>query len=271
MARVHVSTGRLKTRRRRRRALIAALFVVAALAVLGGLVWLSWAPFLRVTNVEVTGTQSLAPEEITNYVHKELSGAYGYLFARNNVFLYPRAGIEAGLLAAYPTLRTADVHAKDFHTIEVVAAEREPVALWCAQQGGGCEYMDEEGLLYAPAPQFSAAPYITYQGPATSTPQRGIKQYLTQVEFQSLAALVAALDAKEPDDPIGLVAVDQNGDVRAYFKDSFVLMFSIKDDGGDVFERFTLALQSDVFKDKPLGSFEYLDLRFGDKLYYKVK
>lgn len=271
MARVAVSTGRLKARRRKRRALVVTLAALAVLLVLGGLVWLSWAPFLRVTTIEVSGTKSLPPEELQGYVQKELQGSYGFLFARNNVFLYPRADIEAGLLATYPTLRTADVHAKDFHTVEVVAAERDPVALWCDQQGGGCQYMDEEGLLYAAAPQFSDTLYITYQGPATSTPQRGLRQYLTQVEFQSLAALVAALNAKEVDDPIELVAVDQNGDVRAYFKDSFVLMFSSKDDGGDVFERFNLALQSDVFTGKPLGSFEYLDLRFGDKLYYKVK
>ena len=48
-------------------------------------------------------------------------------------------------------------------------------------------------------------------------------------------------------------------------------MFALGDDGGDVFDRFSLALQSDLFKKHALSDFDYLDLRFGDKLYYKLK
>jgi cell division septal protein FtsQ len=271
MARVAVSTGRLRARRRKRRALLGAAVVAAVLLVFGGIVSLSWAPFMRVTSVEVMGTKSIPAQDIQSYVQSELEGAYGYLFARNNIFLYPRAGIEAGLLAKYPTLRTADVHAKDFHTIDITVAERQPVALWCNQSAADCYYLDEEGLVYARAPQFSASPYVSYQGPATSTPQPGLKQFLTQDEFQSLVALVAALNAKEPSDQIGQVVVDANNDARAYFNDGFVLIFSLNDDGGDIFERFNLAIQSDAFSGKTLSDFQYLDLRFGDRLYYKLK
>lgn len=275
MARPVVSSGRLKARRRKRRALLGGALAFAALLIFGGFVWLSWAPFLRVTKIEVSGTKSLPPGELMAYAQQQLAGSYAFLFARNNVFLYPRAGIEAGLLEQYPTLRAADVHAKDFHTVEVNVAERQPVALWCpsagSEQAGGCSYMDEQGLIYAPAPAYSDAPYVTYQGAATSTPQSGLKQYLTQDAFQSLAALVAALEAKETNDPVVQVAVDGTGDARVYFKDDFLLILSTKDDAGDVYQRFVLALQSDAFAGKQLSDFDYLDLRFGDKLYYKAK
>ncbi len=275
MARPAVSSGRLKRRRRNRRYLIGGGAFFALVLIIAGLAWLSHASFLRVTDVMVTGTQSLPTSTLADYARKQMEGSYLLLFAKDDIFLYPRASIQAGLLKQYPTLRQVDVHAKDFHTVEVAVAERQPVALWCPSAGsgqaGGCLYMDEGGLIYAPAPTYNDNPYISYSGPVATTTEPRLRQFLTSERFQSLAALVAALAQKEPNDPLTKVAVDDSLDARAYFSDGFVLIFSLKDDGGDVFQRFNLALQSDAFTGKTLSDFEYLDLRFGDKLYYKAK
>ncbi|MEK7109558.1 MAG: hypothetical protein AAB919_03990 [Patescibacteria group bacterium] len=268
MTRVDLPQSGLRKRRRRRRVLLGLLFVFLLFVICGTLVWLSKAPFLRITAVQVVDAHTVASSTILQYAQKEIAGAYAGLFARNNIFLYPRRAIVQVLLKQYPTLRTVDVHAQDFHTVIIKVVEREPVALWCDTS---CFYMDEQGLVYAPAPTFSAPVYTTYQGPATTTPQSGVRQFITPQQFQSLTALVAAFAQKLPDDPVGLVAVDQNNDTQVYFKKNFLLIFNLKDDGGDVFERFSLALGSEVFKGKMPADFEYLDLRFGDKLYYKLK
>ena len=55
------------------------------------------------------------------------------------------------------------------------------------------------------------------------------------------------------------------------FASGFVLKFALSDAGGDVFERFSLALAAEPFLGRSLSDFLYLDLRFGDKLYYKLK
>ncbi len=275
MARVDLPPSKLRQKRRKHRVVLGLLFVFLFFVICGCLVWASWVPFLRVTSVQVEGAQTVSSSTIEQFAEQELSGGYWFVFARNNIFLYPRQDIATGLLQHYPTLRMAEVHAQDFHTVLVKVAERQPVALWCPSgqvpTGESCYYMDEQGLVYAPAPAFSAPVYATYQGPVTNGTQPGLRQYLHAEEFQSLAALVAAFAQKMPDNPIGSVMVDQNNDVRASFKDGFLLIFNLKDDGGDVFDRFGLALASDAFKGKTTADFEYLDLRFGDKLYYKVK
>jgi len=63
----------------------------------------------------------------------------------------------------------------------------------------------------------------------------------------------------------------QNKDVSVRFANSFTLRFALSDAGGDIFERFSLALTSEPMKAHKLSDFQYLDLRFGDKLYYKLK
>jgi len=175
------------------------------------------------------------------------------------------------ILKQYPTLRAVDVHAQDFHTIVVAVTEREPVALWCGPSPAEpqpCLFLDEEGAAYAPAPEFSAPVYVPYYG---SLVQGAPPRYLGTAQFQSLFALVAALGQKESAEAVAGVSVDSSGDVRMLFGGGFTLIFNLKDDGGDIFERFNLALGSSVFSGKTLADFEYLDLRFGDKLYYKLK
>lgn len=268
MARVELPQSKLRRRKRRRRIVVSVIASLLSVAVVGGAIWLSWAPFLRITSVEVEGSKTVASSTLEAYTKEKIRGAYVWLFARNNIFLYPRAGISQGLLDSYPSLRAADVHAKNFHTISVSVIEREPVALWCDES---CFYLDETGLVYGQAPTYSSPIFVTYKGALASSTAVLPKQYLTQPQFQSLFALVGALAQKEPDDLVREVVVDSSGDVRAYFQNDFLLIWNIKDDGGDVFERFTLALESGPFSGKSISDFQYLDLRWGERLYYKAK
>jgi hypothetical protein len=66
------------------------------------------------------------------------------------------------------------------------------------------------------------------------------------------------------------VVVDSSRDVRMYFT-HITLLFTLDEQSGDVFERLGVALQSKPFVEHQLSAFEYLDLRFGDKLYYKLR
>ncbi len=261
----------MRRRRRKRRWLLVIAALLLCLVGIGGVVWLSHAPFLRITAVEVLDASSVATSTIASYVEQEISGAYLFAFARSNIFLYPRQGIAQGLLQRYPAFRAVEVRAKDFHTITVKVAERKPVALWCGnapQTAGSCLFLDEESYAYAPAPTFSSGVYTSYYGAlSSSTPP----VYLQTAQFQSLAALVVTLLQKKSTDTVVSVAVDEHGDVRVRFGSGFTLLFPITDNGGDVFERFSLALTAAPFAGKALTDFEYLDLRFGDKLYYKQR
>lgn len=266
MARVVLPESRLRARRRRRRYLVGA-FVAGALAVVvGGAAALSHAPFLRISNVEVRGVHTVATTTVEGSVRERLFGSYLYIFAKDNIFIYPNKEIAKALAAAYPVFKVVEVHAEDFRTIIATIVEREPSGLWC---GDICYYMDEDGVVYASAPQGSEELYVQYRGGA----QEGALpvHFLNPEQFRSLAALVAALSASQSGNPLAYVAVDTEGDARARFGDGFVLIFSLRHAGGDVFERFMLALKAEPFTARPLREFEYLDLRFGDKLYYKLQ
>lgn len=271
MARVELPQSRLKARRRRRRARLSLVLVVFLSLVAGGIVGAAYLPAIQVQTVAVAGTQTLSSSTVERFVRERLAGTYAYVLPESNIFLYPKARIRSELLSAYPVLASVDVHAVDFHTIAVNLVERQPRALWCPPDGG-CLFMDENGVAYEEAPAFSEPVYPIYRGGFAdlSSENELPKQFLSPADFQSLSALVSAIVQKIPDEQLASVSVSDDNDVLMAFADGFVLKFALQDHGGDIFERFVLALTSDVLKSHKLSEFQYLDLRFGDKLYYKL-
>ena len=265
MARVDLPQSRLRARRKRMRLRLALVSLAALALLLVLIVGLTHLPFLQVRRAEVSGTRTLATSTVAGYIEESIAGYYLFVIPKRNIFIYPKRDIADGLLKRFPELRAADVHANDFHTIAADVVEREQKALWCESMR--CYLMDQGGVVYGYSEGDDG--FVSYRGKTEgdSLP----RQYLTPEKFESLFALVDAMSQKLPDSPVETVAVDAHDDAEATLRSGFVLRFALGDAGGDVFERFTLALTSAPFLEHALADFLYLDLRFGDKLYYKLK
>ena len=273
MARVALPESRLRLRKRRRLLRVVVVFVVCVLLILLGLIGLTYVPALQIKTVSVSGAQTLSSSTIAAFAGERLRGSYWWVLPKSSIFLYPKRTIAESLMGKYPILASADVHAVDFQSIAVLVVERTPRALWCTSTNSvpstSCLLMDENGVVYADAPIFSEPVYLAYTGVLTKSTLP--KQFLTPQEFQSLSALVDAIAQKISDERVESVQVDNVRDVRVRFVSGFTLLFSLDDHGGDVFERLILALTAEPLTKHKLSKFEYLDLRFGDKLYYKLR
>ncbi len=272
MARIELPESRLRARKRKRRLLKNIFSITLVLFVLFGLVGLTYLPALQIKSISVSGEQALSSSAIITFVQGELNGEYWYVFPKSNIFLYPKKQITADLIKMYPVLASADVHAGDFETVAVSLVERQPRALLCGEafaSSSPCYFMDENGVAYGNAPIFSEPVYTIYSGVLTGDVLP--KQFLTPAEFQSLSALVDAIDQKLSDEKVSTVVVDDSKDVHVQFDSGFTITFALSDQGGDVFERLILAFTAEPLTAHKLSDFEYLDLRFGDKLYYKLR
>ena len=262
--------SKVRARRKRRARFLLILGAVLLLAVLGGLIYLSWRPFVRIGEVRIEGAQTVATSTLEKFVRERLAGTYLGIFPRDNVLLYSKGRIERDLRAEYPVFAMVSVAAGAPTTLVVAVSERSPAQLWCGtapEAPQPCLYLDESGAAYAQAPSFSGSPYVRYYG--ALAPGNFPRQFLDPEKTRSLFALVEAMEEKAA--AASEVSVEGNGDVSAVFAHGFTVKFSLAEDAGKVFERFSLALGSAPFSSHKLSYFEYLDLRFGDKLYYKLK
>ncbi len=269
MARV-LPESRLHARRRKRRIILSGIAVVLCYGLVGGLVWLSWRPALRIQTVRVEGAQTVASTTLERFVRQRLLGAYLGIIPRDNIFVYPKSRIEGDVRAAYPVFATAAVRADNFSSLSLAISERQPKETWCGASPDApqpCLFLDESGAAYGAAPAFSGSPYVRYYGPL---PGEALpKQFLSPGTAQALFALIDAIGVKAGE--VESVSINTDNDVQTNFVSGFVLKFSLDDDSAKIFQRFALALGSTPFTAHPLSAFLYLDLRFGDKLYYKLR
>ena len=275
---VHESPRRrspLRTRRRKIRALIFFGALVLAGAIVYGVSVVSYLPRLTIQTIEVGGAKEVSASSISNYVETELSDGSRRILSRSNIFLYPRASLEKAVTDTFPRIRTAAISRPSLfaQTITVVVGEREPYARWC--DGEECYLMDDGGFIFATASTSTdtiRTPYIFTGAAGTSTPPIG--QRFLAGRFVGVLALLDRLG--QAGWSAESVSVENERDFEAKVSPAsgtekgFIVRVSFGNDGETVVKNLQLVLSSDVLRGKE-SELEYVDLRFGNRVYYKLK
>lgn len=265
----------LRVRRRRRRRLLIALVVLAIVAVIGGVIYLLQAPFLRIQSVTVVGADPQSTAEIRAFVMGELSGFNNRIVPRNHVLEYSGRDMDQKILSAFPRLSSASSRLQSLTALSVTVSERLLKALWCGTtpaEPATCLSLDQSGAAFAPAEESSTDAFVTYYGAldASTTPP----QLLPPAQFRALGMLIGAFQGEAGSGPATRATIDAEGNVSVEFQNGFSLKFTMADvvkRANILVTRLTIARSSAPFQARKLSEFEYLDLRFGDSLYYKLK
>ena len=258
----------LRSRRRRAR-LWAVLFVLSCLAIVVAMLhYLSFMPRYNVQSVVVSGTSRIAAPEIEVYAYNYMHQSNRVLFSSSNIFIYHPSRVRDALLAQFPAIKSARVGRSSplSTTVEIALEEREAYALWC-KSVSRCFDMDKDGFVFAQSGGSHSSPYVFYGGisDASSAP---IGSHFAEGHFEGLLTFLESL-AHEGFTPEG-ARVENERDMTIQLKNSFYLKASFGESAQDLVKNLQLVLASDTLKDKH-GQIEYIDLRFGDRVYYKLK
>lgn len=266
-----------RNRRRRRRQVLATISVLIVLVVLALLWWLSHSDKFLITEVQVAGAVATAPAPIRAAAEAELAGNYFFIFPRRHTLWYPGRSIAAQILAAHPRISRVDISRESLTQIKITVAERSPAFMVCSEQ---CFFADQAGLVYAPAPTFSAPIYLIWDL-ASDTPAIG-KRVLSAANFSTVQSAANYFNQvfKHRDltnwravrvKPLG------NGDYELTFSlanSSRRLPILITDRATPTTSArnldLTLSRLLGTSTPKLLPNLEYLDLRFGNKVFYKL-
>lgn len=257
----------LRAKRRRKRALFALLFIF----LIGGSAWgaslVSYMPRFNIGTILVEGARTTPPQLVSKYVESILNdGSYRFL-SRGNIFLYPRDAIEKAVVEYFPRIKSAHLSRGSLFStsLRIEIEEREPFALWCNGEGD-CYTMDEGGFIFAEAPSATSSLYVFKGGFSTSTDPIG-KTFI-KAQLPGLLALLQKL-GQAGSDPRGATILEDQ-DFLVPLAEGFTLKASFGEDAGALARNLELVLASDTLKGKG-DRIEYIDLRFGNRVYYKLK
>lgn len=259
----------LRARRRKMRAiLVLTLGAFFALAVYG-VSALSYLPRFSIDHIEVSGANDIRGELMRAFVATKLwDGSLSFL-SESNVFLYPRAEIEMALTDFFPRVESARISRESLlgNAITVSIAERKPFAKWCLDIDV-CYAMDRSGFIFAFAsttPRFETV-YV-FEGPLPAIGSSIGQTYLPGRFFGVLALLERLGEAGFSPQRI---SVEDDQDFSVALAEGFELRVSFGADVGAIVKNLELVLSSEVLRGKE-SELEYVDLRFGNRVYYKLE
>ncbi|MEK7128551.1 MAG: FtsQ-type POTRA domain-containing protein [Patescibacteria group bacterium] len=267
----------LKLKKRRQRVIFIKifLFLCAFVFILGGAIYVSRISSLNIKTVTITGNKFIETEAIKTAVEKKLAEKYLWFFPKTNIFIYPTKAIKEELRNELKRLKDIDLSLSYGNILDITVSERTASYVWCGDmppapdslEQAKCNFLDNSGFMFDEAPYFSGEVYFKFYGTD-----------LSGVDFNKLISFKKTLEVAGAR-PAALF-IGENGNIKMFLSPENSLsiepeiIFKADADFENVAENLQVALSTEPlksnFKNK-YSSLEYIDLRFGNKVYFKFR
>lgn len=258
---------RLRVRRRKMRLVMFSICLLCGVGLIGGLGLVSHAERLVINDVKVNGAQQLSANALMAAVQSGLSDNIFAIFAKANIFLYPKKAIEDDLATEFPRIKDVNLSRPGLmaQAIIVTVQERQPYAKWC--QDDACYFLDTGGFIFAEAD--ASAPITSYVFRRGLIPRQDpIGQTFLRGRLASIVHFLELLTAAGYK-PEGIQVLNDK-DFSVPLTDGPTLMVPFDVEGEKIVHDLQLALDAESVRGRE-GELQYVDLRFGNRVYYKFK
>ncbi len=260
----------LKKRRRRIRILFGVVGFILLAALLYGIHWVSYRPNLRIKEISVRGAMLQDPGEIVAFTRTQLLQSSNQFIARDNILSYPREELRAGIARTFPRLKSVRVSRGSLFgtTLIVNVDERAAYATWCSESvPNDCYVFDEGGLVYAGVER-SGKPEMPYTffGGINTAPIIG-SVFLAEKLAGQRELLQRMREARFI--PVAVHVLDEQ-DFTVALTNGFTIKASFGQDIDTIIHNLELVSVAPALRGKE-AELEYIDLRFGNRVYYKFK
>lgn len=263
-----IRSSRAVQRRKKKRVIRLAVVCTCSIAFFFGLAYFSFSPSVSIARVDVRGNTSVSSDEVVGVVEKILAGKYLALFSKRNNWLYPESTLIEMIKTDFPQVASVSLSLTEDKSLAVYVSERNPSGVWCGDiELTNCYFLDEDGFIFAQAPQFTGNIYSIFTGIIEK--ENPIKDsYLPKQDFLKLQGFISRLKSFGFN-PLR-IHLSESGDGYALLPEGGKILFTFGPDinkAGDNLASF-LAESKVVKADGGLKGL-YIDIRFGNKIFYK--
>lgn len=263
----------LADRKKRLRTLKVSLIAILIFGFIIGLSYLSKIDSLTVSKITIQPVEFIDSQLVEDSVRESISGNYLFMFARSNASLIPRVEIRSNILNNNPSAKGVILKVKVLDELIVEILEYEAVAKWCGVNPENalsqCYLINKEGILFAVENVMEEKNVIKTFGVFESEEDILLQQYLPEDVFDNLVAFTKFL----PQIGINAVHIDTTDQetFAVQTADGPYLLVEKHDEAIDSLNNLKTVIETEELNDVQFSNLEYIDLRFGNKVYYKIK
>lgn len=265
--RKRLRTPHLREARKRYITLVVLLCVTLFLSVIFFISQVSRLPVLQISSFSIRGNKVLDTGSVESLIKDRLGKFYFWvLIPRRNMLLYPKRAIASELLESYPRIDSVLLQL-DSSRLIVRINEREPHGIYCRDESPSCYLVDDDGYIFADAPRFSGPVYFTYITPLEGNP---IGQFVMgDAQYQAISIFAEELTH----DGYGVIGVREtrSGYYEMLLEHDAKILFNRAEDYSETHATLTSATRAESYAEQvdEGKQLEYIDLRFGNKVYYR--
>lgn len=239
---------------------------VLVVSLVAGLVWSVWyvtrLPGQTISQVVVEPGPTVSTVVVKEIVEETLEGTYAALIPRRFKHLYPQHQIVKEV-ETIPRIEQAVVE-RDGTELHVSFEEYLPYALWCKEALDYCLLVDEVGYAFEEAPPMVGGSMVRFvnEEAIVALGQTLAKQSALDsiLEFTGLLKLNFGFRTR-------VVTLKSSGDIYYTLQGGAVLRTGFEHTNQETLKNLSTILESEEFKHLEPDNFQYIDLRFGNKVY----
>jgi len=263
------------SRKLRRKRLILKAIVVGVIfaAIFAGVVAFFRIPYLQVDKIEISGNNLINSDDLIKKIKTNLEGKYFGLFPKANIFIIPKDKISAELPENFKRIKKISLDKKYFGAIAVKIDERNNAVLFCEKED--CAYADEKGFVFEKAPYFSGAVFLKLVEQRNSDSGENAKtideylgtSFIAESEFKKILEFDGLIN--KIGGGVSEVVLKKENIYEFYMNEGWKIILNDKNEPQSAYLNLITALEANIKDKRP--KLDYIDLRLGNKIYFKYK
>lgn len=221
-------------------------------------------PLLLINSIKINGLGRLPESAISELLWSQTDKKSIWPFKQKNLLLFDSQEAETELMTNF-NFSKIKINKKLFNSLSVDIEERPYAFIW--QEQGTSYYSDSKGFIIRDS---MVSPEDLNKFPVISneTPSSLIENDYLKVDPNYLTFIFSlkTLTEKNPEIGVSRYLISQElNTVKVLFQNGLLAYFSIKDDVNKQVDKL-LVVKKEKIKDN-LSKINYIDLRYGDKVY----
>jgi hypothetical protein len=218
---------------------------------------------LTIDTVTVRGGETIQHSEVESVVRAQIAGAYMKLVPKAFAFTYPHEAILTEVNKVH-RIKNVSIVRSGGDELLVEFDEYVPHALWCKNsESSGCFFLDENGYSFAPAPTLVGGSFVRFVSIAKDPAEH--VQAFPEEEYKRVDELTKQFAAAKWF--VSKAEIDAASDAFLTIVDGGLFKVSLKQSPEETVSNLMTVLGSESFAHIKPGNFEYIDLRFGEKVF----
>jgi cell division septal protein FtsQ len=207
-------------------------------------------------------------------VASELSGKWLGIIPKNNILFMGKAAIGNAISKSFPDVASVKTTLAGLGSLTVEVTERSPYGKWCviADPNNNCLMIDDQGLAFEKFDQSMQSSATTSTSTAilivfTSAEPKLDTNIFNKTRFEKLKQFIQSfksagfvIDSVKEQDADYFFTLDNGAEIR----------LQGTDDPEDIASKL-FSVEADLQKQADAGRVDYIDLRYGNKVYLKMK